>query len=386
MAEQSWPHPDGPITDTTQWRAAARLWRDTGVIVADDDQLQVEAVAEELEVRVRDGQAWVDGHYYRNTSPAVLPITTADLSNPRIDRVVVEYADNRDPDPAGAVLRVLEGTPAASPEPPALTQTDGLYQLPLAQVLVPTAASDIQPGNITDERVFSAPLHVQFVDDTTQRDAIPLDSRTAVWRRDIEQFEAWDRDNGQWVPSPLGHQHDLDSLTDVDTSGAQDGDALVFDSGSSEWVPAPAGAWQHIATASGTTITFDNIPQTYRHLKLVGVLVPDLSGIARLRINNLAGATAYNWSQIGGGSSDLFANSDSQDDAILISSENGAIALEITIANYTQWPVVSGQRYDGSRNIVLFGGGLNGLLTAVTRLDLFGDLASTSEVSLYGLA
>ena len=37
----------------------------------------------------------------------------------------------------------------------------------------------------------------------------------------------------------------LDGLSDVDTSGVADGEALVFDSGSGLWVPGTAGVTDH---------------------------------------------------------------------------------------------------------------------------------------------
>ena len=133
MAEQSWPHPDGPITNTEQWRAAARLWRDTGVVAETMDALAVEAVPESLEIRVRSGEAWIDGHFYRNTDPQEYDADTADLNDDRVDRIVVEYRDQRQNGDAGAEILVLTGTPAGSPTPPPLTQEDGHYQLPLAR-------------------------------------------------------------------------------------------------------------------------------------------------------------------------------------------------------------------------------------------------------------
>ena len=66
---------------------------------------------------------------------------TAPVSNPRIDRIVINPA-------SGAILTVT-GTEAASPSPPAIPS--GYY--PLAQVLLQTSSTAITNTMITDERI-----------------------------------------------------------------------------------------------------------------------------------------------------------------------------------------------------------------------------------------
>ncbi len=66
---------------------------------------------------------------------------TAPVSNPRIDRIVINPA-------SGAILTVT-GTEAASPSPPAIPA--GYY--PLAQVLLQTSSTAITNTMITDERI-----------------------------------------------------------------------------------------------------------------------------------------------------------------------------------------------------------------------------------------
>jgi len=45
----------------------------------------------------------------------------------------------------------------------------------------------------------------------------------------------WDSGSSTWVPGTVAAT--LAGLTDVDLSGVADGDALVYDAGSSKWVP-----------------------------------------------------------------------------------------------------------------------------------------------------
>lgn len=77
-----------------------------------------------------------------------LIVSEADSDNPRIDTVVVEY--NLDTDINTARVAIVQGTPAASPEAPILSDTATLYQKPLADVLIPAGA--LTAGAITDRR------------------------------------------------------------------------------------------------------------------------------------------------------------------------------------------------------------------------------------------
>lgn len=84
-------------------------------------------------------------------------ITTADATNPRIDVVGIQL---RDPSEGGAagrdcIFSVVAGTAAASPSVPATPDSF----LPLAQVLVPAAATSIEDGDISDVRAHSTLAH-----------------------------------------------------------------------------------------------------------------------------------------------------------------------------------------------------------------------------------
>jgi hypothetical protein len=50
----------------------------------------------------------------------------------------------------------VEGTPAAKPSPPDLTRNTDIYDLCLAEVSVPQAATEIVAANITDTRLNTA--------------------------------------------------------------------------------------------------------------------------------------------------------------------------------------------------------------------------------------
>ena len=84
-----------------------------------------------------------------NDAIDTLTITTADPTNPRIDRVVVTV---RDAYYSGAyndvIFQVVAGTPAGSPSAPATPANS----ISLATVYVGAAVTQINSGNITDTR------------------------------------------------------------------------------------------------------------------------------------------------------------------------------------------------------------------------------------------
>lgn len=102
-----------------------------------------------LAVGVAAGSAWINGYRYENTDALNLPLTTANGSNPRIDRVVVRLSQVS----RSIRLAVVGGTPAATPIAPALTRTSDVYELGIADVLIPAAATSIAANNITDTRL-----------------------------------------------------------------------------------------------------------------------------------------------------------------------------------------------------------------------------------------
>ncbi len=134
-----------------QWYQMARKWLGSGVLSGELDELEAYADSSGMQVKVKAGQAWIEGHFFKSDAEETLAIAAADASNPRIDRVVVRLDRvNNTID-----LVVLTGTAAASPSAPTLTQNSSVWEIPLAQVSVSAGATIITAGNVTDERVFA---------------------------------------------------------------------------------------------------------------------------------------------------------------------------------------------------------------------------------------
>jgi hypothetical protein len=102
-----------------------------------------------LGISVVAGSAWINGYRYENSDALNIPLTTANGSNPRIDRVVVRLSMIS----RSIQLAVVDGTPAATPSAPALTRTSDVYELGIADVLIPAAATSVASNNITDTRL-----------------------------------------------------------------------------------------------------------------------------------------------------------------------------------------------------------------------------------------
>jgi hypothetical protein len=101
-----------------------------------------------MNVKVPSGEAWIKGHFYENTALETLAIGTANPTNPRIDRIVVrlDWTNNT------IYLAVLQGVPAASPNPPAVTMNSAIWDINLANVRVNAGVTTIATGDVSDIR------------------------------------------------------------------------------------------------------------------------------------------------------------------------------------------------------------------------------------------
>ena len=136
------------VYDATDFAAYFGTLVSNGVFSASATNLQA-TPGNGLAVSVAEGSAWINGYRYENTDDLNLPLTTANGSNPRIDRIVVRLSQVS----RNIQLAVVDGTPAATPSAPALTRTSDVYELGIADVLIPAAATSIATNNITDTRL-----------------------------------------------------------------------------------------------------------------------------------------------------------------------------------------------------------------------------------------
>lgn len=121
-----------------------------GVFATPSDAMQVQA-ASGMNVNVSAGWGFINCKWIKNDASYSLQLDAPDIVLNRIDRIVLRM------DPSAAVrsivITVKKGTPAATPQPPALTRSaGGVWELSLAQVAVNAGATAITAADITDER------------------------------------------------------------------------------------------------------------------------------------------------------------------------------------------------------------------------------------------
>lgn len=119
-----------------------------GIFYTNADNLRV-TPGGGLSVNILAGSAWINGYAYENTEELNLTLAAADGVNPRIDRVVVRW----DAVERKISAAVLTGTAAASPTAPDITRSDNLYDLVLANVMIPAGAVYIATQHLTDKRL-----------------------------------------------------------------------------------------------------------------------------------------------------------------------------------------------------------------------------------------
>ncbi len=122
----------------------------SGYVLGYENELEVSANSPaNMGVYVKTGRCYVQGYYGWVTVNEPLTITTANATNPRIDRVVARLSVSVN---QSVTFVILTGTPAASPTAPALTRTSETYEISLAQIAVGAGVTSITSANITDER------------------------------------------------------------------------------------------------------------------------------------------------------------------------------------------------------------------------------------------
>ena len=110
--------------------------------------------ADGLKVTVGAGRGWVHpsrftGYSITKREADTLALPLADPSLPRIDRIVMRY----DAGARAASLQVLQGTASSTPTAPAISRTELIYDLCLAEITRPAGSTAVTTGQITDTRL-----------------------------------------------------------------------------------------------------------------------------------------------------------------------------------------------------------------------------------------
>ena len=164
---------------------AAYLAGLTSGVFSGDEDFPVTA-AGGLKVTVGAGRGWVHpsrftGYSITKRESDTLTMPLADPSLSRIDRIVMRY----DAGARAASLQVLQGTASSTPTAPAISRTELIYDLCLAEITRPAGSTSISTGQITDTRLDEA-LCGLVRDGVT---GIPTDELLAAARERINALE-----------------------------------------------------------------------------------------------------------------------------------------------------------------------------------------------------
>lgn len=139
-----------------------------------------------LTVTVGAGRGWVHpsrftGYSITKRESDTLTMPLADPSLPCIDRIIMRY----DAGARAASLQVLQGTASSTPTAPAISRTELIYDLCLAEITRPAGSTSITTGQITDTRLDEALCGI--VRDSVT--GIPTDELLAAARERINALE-----------------------------------------------------------------------------------------------------------------------------------------------------------------------------------------------------
>lgn len=128
-------------------------------------------------IDVLTGAALVQGIAYINTATEDFAIAANSSGNPRIDTIIVrvDYALQT------GRLAVLQGTPAASPVAPSLTQTPGvMWEIPLADIAVADSFVSISNSNITPRYEWVNAPPAVYLDNVLNNSGVTLETGDVV--------------------------------------------------------------------------------------------------------------------------------------------------------------------------------------------------------------
>lgn len=138
----------------TEWYTVAGTWAPSGIVGSPAGSVgvgdfAVTASGLTLAIACAGDTAWIDGSFYKpETDKSATAGANAHASWSRRDRLVIR----RDRAAKTIVPAIVQGTPAASPVAPTLTQAlGGVWELPVCSFLVP-ANSGTSLSGFVDER------------------------------------------------------------------------------------------------------------------------------------------------------------------------------------------------------------------------------------------
>jgi len=134
-----------------------------------------------LQVVVDTGRAWLSKTWNHNSAPFPINITPPDVTLPRIDTVCIEV--NHEENVRGNRIRVIQGIPASTPQPPTLVRSELVNQWPLADITVRPNASAF---TALDINILVGTPRMPFVTGIIQTHTIE-----SLWDQWQAHFDVW---------------------------------------------------------------------------------------------------------------------------------------------------------------------------------------------------
>lgn len=134
-----------------------------GIQFGNTDSLKASNTGLDMNTTISPGACFIQGYQYILTENTSLNHDNADATNNRIDRIVLRLDTNMEV--RSISLVTLKGTPDVSPVAPTLTQhleNTGIYEYPLAQVLISAGQSFINSDAITNESHYAKILNPRY--------------------------------------------------------------------------------------------------------------------------------------------------------------------------------------------------------------------------------
>lgn len=149
-----------------------------------------------MDILVGSGRAWFNSTWTANDSAISLTVDAADPTFDRIDTVVIEV--DSDPLVRANTVKIVKGTPSATPVAPTLAATATKHQYALADILVGAAVIEITALDITNQVGVTTPLAVGI-----------LTTMTIGWA-----FDQWEAEFQAWFTN-LQNQLDTNQVTNL---------------------------------------------------------------------------------------------------------------------------------------------------------------------------
>lgn len=253
MAQLSYPFETQDTTESQYSRLFSEL-QITGVAgdIFNQSTGVRAAVGTGMNMEVYAGFALIRGFAYENTDTVILTLDPS-TAQPRIDTIVLRL----DPGANSIVAAVKKGTPAASPSAPALTQiAGGVWEMPLADMLIPANATALDNNNYTDRRTFLGKgVGVWF---TSSRPTLPTQGQMG-YNRTTQKFEWYNTATLTWSSAfPI----------DIDASAIADNSIT-----DAKLVTKPGTYTSIRSEASSINLTSADVGRLIRYTGSVGVTV-----------------------------------------------------------------------------------------------------------------